>query len=118
MSYCQYKFACSHCGSDLSVVSVECNPILIQCPGCNRVIVVQNGKLYTVSKEFFDGIAEKYKFVCCGQISDFIIHRRDPENALKSMRAKKEPISNEDIKALHNFLDDAWDSLEIIKKLW
>jgi hypothetical protein len=91
---------------------------MTQCPGCNRVVVVQNGKLYTVSKDFFDDIAAKYKFVCCGQISDFSIRRQDPENATTNVHPKKEPISKKDVENLHDFLNDAWDSLEIIKKLW
>lgn len=102
----------------MTLVSVECNPIIIQCPGCSRIIVVQGGQLYTVSKEFFNKIIEKYNFVCCGQIADFSIRRQDPENAAQGKKSKKEPITTEDIQALREFLNDVWDPLEIIKKLW
>ena len=132
MGYCQYRFACTSCGSEIVLISIEANPIICQCAGCSRVIVLHGNTLYTVSQEFFDQIADQYNLKTCGQIVGVTIHRQDLENSIQydasystqsdrsTLRGvtHKEPISKDDIEELRRFLDSSGDSLEILKKYW
>lgn len=117
MDYCQYMFACPTCGSDVELISIECNPIIVQCFGCNRIVVAQGGHLYTVSKEFFKTILEEFDMVNCGQVTNFKIRRQDPENSPFNKKVKKGPITKEDIQAFRVILNDSSDPLELIKKM-
>lgn len=115
MDYSQYILTCPNCSTKITLVSAEVNPIILQCSGCNRVVVLHSNNLYTVSKEFLMELNETYNFSYCGQVSEVTIRRSDRED--NSELSKKEPIGNEDIRVLHDFLEKAKDSLDIIKNM-
>lgn len=117
MSYCQYKLICLNCGSEITLVSIECNPIILKCFGCDEIIVVQNSQVYNLSEEFFSNILKKFDFKYCGQIVNVLI-KKDAENSPNFPgNTEREPISEEDIKYLREFLDNSADSLDILKNI-
>lgn len=118
MNYVRYELECLHCKTKIVLVSVESNPIILQCPGCKKIMVLQNNRVYMVSRKFFRGLRKKYNFKYCGEITYSSIKRYDKENSDRYNNIKKEPINSKDIKKLRNFLDNCSDSKEIIEKFW
>lgn len=116
MDYCHYRFSCTSCGSEIMLVSVEVNPIICECGGCGRVIIIEGGTLYTVSREFFSELSRTYQFKACGQVTRTIKH---PVNSAENQGyPQKKPISPKDVAELRSFLEKSEDSLEMLKKYW
>ena len=106
MTLIEYHIKCPNCGSETKFVSKEVSPIMLQCAGCNRSIVVQGNNLYTVSKDYMSRILFNHKFRVCGQVV-----------ASKVSGQVKGKSADERLKALHELLEQNIDVAEFLKKV-
>jgi len=92
--------------SETMVVSEEVNPMLFKCKGCFSILVMQGGRLYTVSENFLNGLLKKHRVSMCGRILSSKI----------SKRAQTE-YNKLDINNLHRLLSTDMDVAEFIEKI-
>lgn len=114
MSYCQYKIQCTNCQAETFLVSLECNPIIYKCNSCDRIVVIHNDRVYTISQDFLIRMIVIHNIKYCGQV---IKCSSKNEYSFCKKLIKRERITKSDIDKLHDFLEKNKDSSEIIDKL-
>ena len=103
----QYQVKCPVCMSTTILVTQEASPIIFECNGCGRNIVMSGNSVYTVSREFVKKIMNGYKVVGCGQVVQY-----------KVSDESKDLITDKKIQELSRTLDqcvsidDVLDSLK------
>ena len=107
------KFSVQNAVQIRLLVCLESNPIIFKCKGCSRYVVICNDQAYTISEEFFLKTAKSLNLKYCGQITQTT--KRDLKSVKKAV--KKNEITEDDLKQLHQFLEKTLDSADIIKKL-
>jgi len=60
MMILEYKIKCPDCGSVSTLVTEEATPVIYECPGCGKNVVMHGVRVYTVSREFM----QKIRMVC------------------------------------------------------
>lgn len=105
MGLFEYRIRCPYCKTDTDLIAEEANPIIFECHGCTRQIVIESNIVYTVSKEKFEEISKKVKVFECGQVTRYKVRKR------------KQSISQEQIDDLHELLEKKIDVKDLIAKL-
>ena len=98
----KFELQCPECGSVTMIITEQENPILVECKGCSRVIVIQGAMVYTVSRNFVKKILCEYSNTVCGKIVRCIDRNHQ---------------KNGDILDLSTLLNQNIDVSEFIKKL-
>ena len=99
----EIRLKCPYCKTETSLVVQESNPVMFECPGCDKNIVVQNSIVYNIPRKYFNKMSKKFKTVQCGEIIGF--------------KAKsKEPISQKEVDDLHKELNDISTVDDFIKR--
>jgi hypothetical protein len=100
----EIRLKCPYCKTETALVVHESNPVMFECPGCDKNIVVQNNIVYTIQRKFFNKIAKKFKTIQCGEIIGY-----KPNG--------NEVISQKEIDDLHKELSGITTVDDFIKKL-
>lgn len=106
MQIAEYLVRCPVCCSEIHLMAHEANPIIFQCRGCSRSIVIQNGGVFTVSNNYLKKIVRQYKSRTCGKIV-----------GTKISDVAKDFINEEKIQQLHDMLAKREDVGDFLKKL-
>lgn len=114
MEYAKFRIRCPYCETDTLLVCVESSPIIYGCNCCGRFVVAQEKLIFTIRKEFFIKMSEKYDIKCCGQV---VAHLCDGECKVAESKGKGKEITESDIQKLHELLIKAKDSSDIIENL-
>jgi hypothetical protein len=106
MSFYQFVIKCPECSTSTTLIAYESNPLIFECQGCHKGVVMQGIKLYTVSPKYVTKIVKNYKTLTCGRVLASVI-----SDEAKSL------ITDEKIKDLQTILDSSQDVSDIIKNL-
>jgi len=102
----EYQIKCPSCNTETRVVTEDVDPMMFQCKGCGRSVVMQNNSVYTVSEHFTKRVMNQHRVKPCGQL----IAHRISEKA-------KELVNKGNINNLHDLLNENMDVNEFIKRL-
>ena len=105
-SISEYLVKCPMCMSEIRFVAEEANPIFMSCHGCERVIVIQGGVLYTVSEQFVQELLKEHSPCPCGRITGSEISARGQEY-----------LSEQNLSRLHKLLEHPMDVRDFIEKI-
>ena len=100
----EIRLKCPYCKTATALSVHESNPVVFECPGCDRNIVVQNSLVYTIHRKYFNSIAKKFKTIQCGEVVGFNTNKNDP-------------ISQKEIDELHKTLSGISTVDDFIKKM-
>lgn len=106
MTLYEFFIKCPECNSMTTLVAYESNPLIFECSGCCKNVVMHGSSLYTVSSEYVTKILKKYKSLPCGQVVATMVSE-DAKNL----------ITEDKIKDLKNILKKVQDVNDIIKSL-
>jgi len=68
MTLFEFLIKCPVCNSETKVIAYESNPLIFECGGCRKNVVMQGTNLYTVSNECVSKITKSHKTLPCGQV--------------------------------------------------
>jgi len=107
VQYYQILAVCPECSTETQLLSLEANPVIFKCGGCNRVVVVNGDRAFNISSEFMDEMLAKYNFKFCGSVyyTDFV--KSD----------SKDTITEDDIENLKDILDKNMDSKDLLDSI-
>jgi predicted RNA-binding Zn-ribbon protein involved in translation (DUF1610 family) len=100
----EIRLKCPYCKTETALIVHESNPVMFECPGCDKNVVIQNSIVYTIPRKYFNKLSKKFKTIQCGEIVGY--------NA-----ANTEVISQKEIDELHKELLGISTVDDFIKKL-
>jgi len=106
MTLYEFLIKCPDCKSVTTLVAYESNPLIFECRGCHKKVVIQGTSVYTVSSEYVTKVLSKCKTLPCGHVVTTTIS--DDANKI---------ITEDKIKDLQKVLNKYKDVNDIIKNI-
>lgn len=104
----EFRIMCPNCKTETGVVAEETSPIIFQCHGCDKNIVIDRNTVYTITKPFLNKLLKRSKSRLCGQIIGY---------KPSKVTVRREAISEKQIKDLHHTLENTTNVDDFIKNL-
>jgi len=73
----EIRLKCPYCKTETALLVYESNPVMFECPGCDKNVVIQNNIVYTITRKYFNKIAKKFKTEPCGEIVGYKTNKND-----------------------------------------
>ena len=102
----EYIVTCPRCKTETKIVGEQTNPIMYTCKGCDRAIVVEPSRVYTVSVGYMKKLISRHKSRACGQIV-----------ALRLSDKARKIVSSDRMEALHELLSEDMDVDDFVRRL-
>ncbi len=102
----EFVVTCPSCRSETKILGENTNPIIYRCKGCDKGVVIEPRKVYTVSGGYVKRLFNQYRPRACGQLV-----------ALRLSDEARKIISSDKLEGLRDLLEQDIDVKDFIKRL-